>query len=137
MNIRTDLRNDFTGGQIAYFVKCAIEGFARGCVPSAGAWQLPPLYSGGVQFQKEPQHGSGNEEFALPCDVHRRGWGDCDDLVIARLVELALHGVDASCNAEWVGDACHVRVRYNDGVPQPDGSIGTLEDPAIICGATP
>lgn len=88
---------------------------------------LPPLYQSGIRFAYEPNHGSGNEEFASPLTTLERRAGDCDDLVIYRLAELYAAGHNgAACSCEWVGDSMHVTVRL------PNGS---LEDPSTILGA--
>lgn len=128
MKISTVLGSEFSGGQVAYFSKCAIEGFAQGSVPMAGVWRLPPLYSGGIRFAPEPGHGSGLEDFALPNVTFSRKWGDCDDLVIYRIWELRVQGEQATCRAVWQDNAVHVLVRRSNG---------TLEDPSIILGARP
>ncbi len=129
MKISTVLGPEFSGGQVANFSKCAIEAFARGSVPMAGLWRLPPLYSSGIRFQREPEHGSGNEDFALPNVTYGRKWGDCDDLVIYRLWELWVQGErSATCRAVWQDNAVHVLVRRADQ---------RLEDPSIILGARP
>lgn len=140
-------------GALAWWVKCALDGFALGCVPMWRAWNLPPLYSGAVRFEFEPQHGSGREDFAMPPDVFARGWGDCDDLIVARLAELisptlpasfysaddktqqqALQRVRAqmganklpATRAQWQGEQLHVLIRFPDG---------RTEDPSLILGA--
>jgi len=117
----------FSGGQFAYLVKCTIEGLARGCVPCAAQWRLPPLFRSGIRFQPQPTYGKGLENFRLPFDVYQRRQGDCDQLVIYRLWELYVHGVQAICRAEWIGDRVHVLVRLPNG---------QLEDPSLILGAT-
>lgn len=127
MIISTELRGGLSGGLVAHFAKCTIEGIARGCVPLARSWQLPPLYESGIKFRQEPGHGSGYEDWALPNVTFQRGWGDCDDLVIYRLWELYCAGqIKAACNAEWLGNGVHVRVRLPNG---------TIEDPSILLGA--
>lgn len=128
MKISTVLGSEFTGGQVANFSKLAIEAFAAGSVPMAGVWRLPPLYSSGIRFAKEPEHGSGNEDFALPNVCFARKWGDCDDLVIYRLWELRVQGEHATCRAVWQDNAVHVLVRRANR---------QLEDPSIILGARP
>ncbi len=128
MKIATVLGPEFTGGQVANFSKFAIEGFALGSVPMAGVWRLPALYRSGIRFQKEPDHGSGNEDFALPNVTYARKWGDCDDLVIYRIWELRCQGIPATCHAIWQDNAVHVLVRLPDR---------RLEDPSIILGARP
>lgn len=128
MKISTVLGAEFSGGQIAYFAKCAIEAFARGSVPMAGIWKLPPLYRSGIRYQQEPNHGSGNEDFKLPNVTYADKWGDCDDLVIYRVWELLCQGEQASCRAVWQDNAVHVLVRRANGA---------LEDPSILLGARP
>lgn len=110
-------------GELAWFVKCLLEGMAYGCVPAWRQWGLPQLYRSGIRYAFEPEHGSGNEEFALPPTVYQRGWGDCDDLVIYRLCELAAAAERATCRTEWRGGELHVLVRRGDG---------SLEDPALL-----
>lgn len=126
MIISTELTGQLTGGQLAYFAGRAIEGFARGCVPLAREWKLPPLYESGVRFRKDPYQGSGVENFKLPNEVFRDGWGDCDRLVIYRIWELLVGGENATCRSEWVGGGVHVLVRRANK---------QLEDPSIILGA--
>lgn len=128
MKIVTIIDPEPAGGLLAYFSKCAIEGFAQGSVPMAALWKLPPLYSSGIRFQPEPGHGTGVEDFALPNICYRNGWGDCDDLCIYRIWELRVMGEPATCNAIWQDGQVHVRVRRANG---------QIEDPAIILGARP
>lgn len=140
MNICTDIGKEWPDEYVAWFVKCAIEGFARGCLPMARVWRLPPLYQSGIRFQPEPNHGTGSEEFALPALTFERKWGDCDDLVIYRLWELWCAGEPATCAVIFIDNQEHVRVRRG---PQhrPRGHTnicqceGCIEDPAVICGA--
>jgi hypothetical protein len=124
--ISTELTGDISGGQIAYFAGRAIEGFARGCVPFARQWKLPPLYTSGVRFRRDPYQGSGVENFKLPNAVYADRWGDCDRLCIYRIWELLVGGEHATCRAEWVGNGVHVLVRRANN---------QLEDPSIILGA--
>lgn len=125
---------------MAHFIKCAIDGFARGSVPMARLWQLPPLYRSGIVYQKEPGHGSGNEDFALPKTTYDRGWGDCDDLVIYRCWELLCSGEAATCAVVYLANANHVRVRRGP-MNRPRGHRPDcqcercIEDPSILCGA--
>lgn len=115
------------GEALARYIKSTIEGKANGCVFAwRTEWRLPPLYQSGVRFRYEPQHGTGNEEFALPPVTYGRKWGDCDDLVIYRICELVAAGERATCRTYWKGQALHVAVRRGDG---------SVEDPAIMLGA--
>jgi hypothetical protein len=139
MRISTQLR-ELTPGELAWFVKSSIEGFARGWAPAFRRMKLPPLYESGIRFEYEPTHGSGDEDFATPLDTLERGWGDCDDLVIYRLCELYAPTVSftqkgnpvvvdsraGGCSCEWTGESMHVQVRLRNG---------TLEDPAVLLGA--
>lgn len=135
MRITTAYPASARPGQLAWFVRSLIEGMAAGCQPVFGGWALPPLYSSGVRFELEAGHGTGHELFDLPPTVYRRGHGDCDDLVIWRLLELwqgiptselaTLIAADrvARCRCEWHGRNLHVSIRM------PNGST---EDPARI-----
>lgn len=76
------------------------QGFLRGVVASnrvtlRTAKQLgkpiPPLYSSGVEYDREPWAGL-FEEFADITTVLNRGWGDCDDLAAWRVAELLEQG---------------------------------------------
>lgn len=82
---------------------------------------LPLLANSRIQFRNEPAAGVGVEDWADPWTVLQRGWGDCDDLVLYRLVEWRLRGYPATVSVIWQGNGFHVRIR------RPDGR---LEDPA-------
>ena len=143
MRITTEVR-EVTPGELAWFTKCAIDGFARAFAPAFQRMRLPPLYESGIYFAFEPNHGSGLEDFSTPLETLERGCGDCDDLVIYRLCELYAPRVTfqkvkgggsvpfqvdtspACCSCEWVGESMHVQVRFKNG---------TLEDPAVLLGA--
>jgi|WetSurMetagenome_2_1015567.scaffolds.fasta_scaffold337737_2 hypothetical protein len=105
------------------FLKGLIEFLAAQWVPIYRAAPLPPLYQGTVVYRPEPNRGLW-EDFASPAEVFERGWGDCDDLAIARIVELLAHGIPASCQfVRKIGTTrMHVRVRNN----------GRVEDPCLI-----
>lgn len=107
-------------------VKGLIDGVAGACAAFWKDWQLPPLYRSGIVYRKEPLHGSGFEDFALPWQTYLRRWGDCDDLVIYRVAELLAHGEKAHCIADWNRGELHVRVRRANGQE---------EDPSIELGA--
>jgi hypothetical protein len=101
-----------------------LNGLARGYAPWYTLHPLPPLYASGVQYRLEPNHGDGWEDFANPWTTYARGWGDCDDLVLWRLVELLVAGERVSATrAEWVHPTVHVLVRRQDR---------SLEDPSVI-----
>jgi hypothetical protein len=142
LRIVTRFPDELGPGNLAWFIKCDIEGKARGAYPAfLTKWKLPPLYQAGVRWQLEPNHGDGWEDFALPPDVYRKKWGDCDDLVIWRLCELwraqGIHPRDvarmigteqcATCRTIWEGNELHVLVR----LPGPGDRT---EDPTEILG---
>jgi len=88
-------------------------------------WPLPLLYFSHIRFQPEPWSGSGTEEFAHPWLVHKRGWGDCDDLVIYRAAELCVRGYPA-----------HARLVHNTSTDKYHTQVwcewdSIIEDPAL------
>lgn len=114
-------------GFLAYWVCHALDGFARGYLPFAAINPLPPLYGTRIQYRNDPLYGSGREIFSHPWRVLQRGHGDCNDLVLYRLIELMLAGENPSPEADhtrsvWRGDDVHVLVRRANGA---------LEDPSI------
>ena len=130
MQIATELNDGFAPAERAWFVKCAIEGFALGCLPAFKRWGLPPLYQSGVRFRLPPEHGSGVELMRLPLYTYRDGWGDCDRLLIWWLCEQWAQGRPARCSTYFVGGNMHVlgRKSWDD--------TGPLEDPSTVLGAT-
>ena len=129
MRISTEIGNGFAPAERAWFVKCAIEGFALGCFPAFKRWNLPPLYRSGVRFRLPPEHGSGHEVMLLPLDTYRQGWGDCDRLLIWWLCENWAAGHPARCSTIFVGGNMHVLGRRSWD------ERGPLEDPSIALGA--
>lgn len=116
MQIYTVFAEQEKPGYQAWFVKNVIDGIARGARFFYPGWGLPPLYESGVKFQLPADHGGGREYFALPPVVYQKGWGDCDQLVIWRLIELHAQGEQtAECKADWIGGAMHVRLRRGNG----------------------
>lgn len=113
----------------AWAIKCAIEGFALGCLPAFKRWNLPPLYQSGVRFQLPPEHGSGLERMQTPFETYHDGWGDCDRLLIWWLCERWAQKLPARCSTIFVGGNMHVlgRKSWNES--------GPLEDPSIYLGA--
>jgi hypothetical protein len=98
---------------------------------------LPLLYTiphERLKYQAEPWSGSGVEEFADPWTVYRRGWGDCDDLVIYRAAELLVRGypVHALIRHETANDKYHTQVRREfDGLIE-DPSLERLGRPCLF-----
>ena len=92
---------------------------------------IPPLYSAGVVYKREPQcrRESGEiricEEFLTARCVYERHAGDCDDLGAWRAAELRLQGEDAKAYARRSAAGWHVVVRRGDG---------STEDPSAILG---
>lgn len=82
----------------------------------------PPLYGSGIGFHPEPF--KDGEHFDLPGFALRRGWADCDDLVIWRCLELQRAGEAAVPAGVWPKGMrrYHARVRRADG---------TIEDPSL------
>lgn len=116
------------GGHLAFLSAQLLNGLAAGYVPLASMCRLPPLYQSGIRFAMEPGHGKGVEDFANPWTTLARGWGDCDDLILYRLVELLLSGERAHTRAEWLGNAVHVVLRRENGM---------REDVSALLGAPP
>ena len=116
----------------ADYIRFIIQGIALGAacewLGPDGKPRFPPLYRSGIRYRLEPQHGSGNEEFAPPWLTAARGWGDCDDLVIYRVAELIASGEKASCYTMWPEGSKHLHVLVRRG-------DNRLEDPSIILGA--
>ncbi len=115
MELALRISPDTPPGEFACLVKHALEGFARGYVPTFRRLGLPPLYQSGIVFRRDPQQGSGVERFAVPADSLQSGWVDCDRAVWYRLCELYAAGQNPTCRAEWVGPALHVLVRHANG----------------------
>lgn len=115
-------------GFTAYWAAKTLDGMARGYLPWAAVNPLPPLYSGRIRYRIDAQHGSGVEVFSDPWTVAARGYGDCNDLVLYRLIELMLAGErvsarDPNTRSVWDMGEVHVLVRRANG---------RLEDPSLI-----
>lgn len=124
MEIKTIISEQEPPGMAAHFVGEVINGIAKGCRYLYPRWKLPMLYESGVDFVLPSSHGGGSEYFALPPVVYAKRTGDCDQLVIWRLIELQAHGEpSARCKADWMGHAVHVRIRRADG---------RIEDPSRV-----
>lgn len=93
---------------------------------------LPKLYSTKTKYRPEPL-GALCEEWVDPYTTHKRGYGDCDDLVIWRLAEIlnekGYKPSDGARNAPAWPAIARVRGtgRYHVVIRHRDGS---LEDPA-------
>lgn len=129
MRLAIQIGDQFTPAERAWFIKCAIEGFAQGCLPAFKRWGLPPLYKSGVRFQLPPEHGSGVELMQTPLDTYRARFGDCDRLLIWWLCEQWAAGRPARCSTYFIGGNMHVLGRRSWD------ESGSLEDPSVILGA--
>ncbi len=116
-------RLPFTGPALALASKELLECLAGIAARGLREKPLPLLYQSRVRYQKEPNSGTGVEEWATPWDVNERGWGDCDDLVIWRVAELRAQGENATVQVVWIGKRFHVRVRRANG---------SVEDPSRV-----
>jgi hypothetical protein len=86
---------------------------------------LPALYRSHIRYQHEPWAGEEIEEFADPYTVWKRGWGDCDDLVIFRGGELRAAGL-----------RCHPRILHELQTDKYHTQLtrdfdGVIEDPSL------
>ena len=111
------------GERLALAVRALLQVLAEHWASFLPEHPLPGLYARHIRYQREPEAGSGQEEFADPWTVLARGWGDCDDLIGYRVSELLAQGEAATVNCIWDGVRMHVRVRR---------ASGDLEDPAQI-----
>jgi hypothetical protein len=127
--VAIEIGDEFAPVERAWFIKCAIEGFARGCMPAFRRWNLPPLYSSGVRFQLPPEHGSGVERMQTPLETYRARVGDCDRLLVWWLCERWLHNLPACCSCIFLGGNMHVLGRKSND------ESGELEDPSVRLGA--
>lgn len=97
-------------------VEALLEGFVRCCMVciDAGLAPLDPMDTG-VRYQLEPQ---GEEDWKLPQNVIRDGWGDCEDVAAWRAAGLRLSGEDdgARCVVMSTGPRkLHAVVLRSDG----------------------
>lgn len=78
-----------------------------------------------IRYRPEPT--AELEEFAGPQLLFARGFGDCDDIVIARLAELRARGIDRGARLSLVVRESPVRAEYHARIRR---SSGVIEDPA-------
>jgi len=78
-------------------VEALLEGFVRACqvIVEAGLAPLDPTQAN-VRYQLEPP---GEEDWKLPQNVIRDGWGDCEDLAGWRAAGLRITGEDPDARA--------------------------------------
>lgn len=84
---------------------------------------LPPLLRSGVRYRRERR---GAEDWLLPADVHRLGYGDCEDLAVWLAAELQRKGVKARFDVKRTGPKkWHAIVRLPSGrVLDPSAYLG-------------
>lgn len=132
-------------GHDALFTAELLNGIVRGTLPMWRSWRMPRLYESGVHWQLDPLHGTGKENLKPPPLILQRGWGDCGELTLWRLLELndkrwyplterrkggpvmigvGWHRPPAHAVVDWVGDDMHAFVRDN----------GRDEDPSLRLG---
>jgi len=90
---------------------------------------VPRLYDSAITYREEPNSGSGFEQWDDPWTVAKRGWGDCDDLILYRLAELRSLGERAGVSLlqkegthRW-----HAQIRRRSGTRYEDPSLILLE----------
>jgi hypothetical protein len=94
-------------------------------------WDVPPIYSAGVRYQREP---AGREDWDIAPIVYARGWGDCEDLAAWRAAELRL-GLGGVPPERAIADTYQSGPRtWHCIVRRADGSI---EDPSLMLGMRP
>lgn len=105
-------------------LEAAVMGLAWICwsqmEDAANAGRIPPLYSGRIRYQREPE---GREDWQTAIETARLGTADCEDLCGYRLGELFLAG-ETKARARVVAitpTLRHVLVMRGDG---------RLEDPS-------
>lgn len=99
-------------------------------VDMARGQKVPPLYRSGVRYIRQSKDACA---MRLPSDVHKRGGGDCKQLVIWRLAELRNAGESgATARIVWLpekqGFRAHALIRRANG---------DIEDPSVELGMTP
>lgn len=105
-------------------VEALLEGFVLACMVCIEAGLAPndPADAPNVRYKLEPQ---GQEDWKLPQNVVRDGWGDCEDLAGWRAAGLRLSGEDpdAKCVVVRTGEnKLHAVVRR---------STGEVDDPSL------
>lgn len=137
MDVRTTIPG--RGHALSLSIQDVLTGIARAWSrefrrAAAAGRPYPVLYRSHVRFRHEPP-GQDFEEWADPPTVLRRGYGDCDDLIIYRLAELLAVGEQASVQVmrelEDPSDPRNPRDtgRFHVAIRRQDG---TEEDPSRI-----
>ncbi len=85
--------------------------------------QLPRIYRSGVRYAREP---AGVENWAMPSETFRQGWGDCDDLALWAAAALRLRGIKARVVVKRTGPRLwHAVVRLPNGrILDPSKRLG-------------
>lgn len=101
-----------------------LEGLVRTNVWLMETNPLPPLYSSGVRYRREPR---GSEEWTPAPRVFARRFGDCEDLAAWRAAELRRAG---ELDARAIPIRSGARI-WHAVVEREDG---TIEDPSRALG---
>lgn len=130
--IRIGVRNESIHGIDHAFapLKIALQALA-----DINAWllrhrQFPSIYNGRIKYVAEAPN---KEDWYTVEDIHRLGYGDCEDLACARAAEYVVQGVQANpdCSAKWIGSILliHIFVRFPDGrIEDPSKKLGMKGD---------
>ena len=116
-------------------IEAALEAGARLSALQELQNDWPPLYQSPIIYQRETDtHGGHREErFLTRALIERLGWGDCDDLCIARVGELRATGEDPGARAiayeQRAGSGrWHIVVRRSSGeIEDPSANLGMFE----------
>lgn len=100
-----------------------------GAIEDIKKHKLPSLYQAGIKYQRQNPKACA---FRSPSDVIARRGGDCKQLVLYRLAELAIAGEKATPRVMWLvnraGLQAHILIRRADN---------SLEDPSVNLGMMP
>ena len=102
--------------------QAALEGLVRVNQLMMRKVQIPPLYNGGIRYQRE------SEETWRTCkEVAGSGYGDCEDLAAYRVAELRNSGIDknATVHVKKSPAGFHALVTRGDGSREdPSAKLG-------------
>jgi len=92
--------------------------------------QFPSIYNGRIKYAAE---GPNKEDWYTVEDIHKYGYGDCEDLACARAAEYVVRGINAypDCSHKWIGGILliHIFVRFPDGrIEDPSKQLGMKGD---------
>jgi hypothetical protein len=122
----------------ARVVDAMLDGFVQACevIIASGLAPPDPLDVPGIRYQLEPP---GSEDWKLPMNVIRDGWGDCEDLAGWRAAGLRVTGRDpgARCIVVKTGDhKLHAVTMLSDGsISDPSRDLYMRQRDTVV-GAT-